>query len=80
MDISDIEGAKPFAKKMRTQSVAPIPRPDKMDYRDVTHIDFKTKRETNPLDPSYKVRDEDGKVVDYGAVSGSTSNCLPPAR
>lgn len=44
MDISDIEGAKPFAKKMRTQSVAPIPRPDKMDYRDVTHIDFRTKR------------------------------------
>lgn len=32
-----------------------------MDYRDVTHIDFKTKRHTNPLSPIYIIRDENDK-------------------
>jgi hypothetical protein len=75
MDISDIEGAKAVPKhKLRTQSVVPAAgRPNPMDYRDVTHVDFKTKREVNPLAPSYKHRDEDGKVCDIGAVFGSTS-------
>jgi hypothetical protein len=42
-----------------------------MDYRDVTHIDFKTKRHTNPLMPTYIVRDDDDNKIDIGKVLGS---------
>ena len=31
-----------------------------MDYRDVTHVDFKTKRTTDPLNPVYIHRNEEG--------------------
>ena len=56
MDISDIEGAAPVPKhKLRTSSEVPAAgkRPNQMDYRDVTHVDFKTKRSVNPLNPTY---------------------------
>lgn len=42
-----------------------------MDYRDVTHIDFKTKRCTNPLMPSYAHRDEEKNAIEIGEVFGS---------
>ncbi len=51
-----------------------------MDYRDVTHIDFKTKRHTNPLMPTYIVRDDSDKPCDIGKVMGSDPNVLPPPR
>lgn len=51
-----------------------------MNYRDVTHADFKTKRSVNPLQPEYTVRDEDGKVCEIGSVAGSKPNVLPPPR
>lgn len=51
-----------------------------MNYRDVTHADFKSTRTVNPLQPEYKVRDEDGKVTDIGEVAGSKPNVLPPPR
>ena len=51
-----------------------------MDYRDVTHIDFKTKRSTNPLNPVYLIRDEDKKVCEIGDVVGSKPQVLPRAR
>ena len=47
---------------------------------DVTHCDFKTTRTTNPLMPSYTIRDEDNKVTSIGEVKGSSPNVLPPAR
>jgi hypothetical protein len=34
-----------------------------MDYRDVTNVDFKTKRTTNPLNPVYVHREEDGTLA-----------------
>lgn len=75
MDISDIEGAAPVPKhKLRTHSEIPAAgRPNAMDYRDVTHVDFKTKRSVNPLQPTYLVKDEEGKAMEIGSVFGSTS-------
>ena len=63
MEISDIDGSKP---KNLTNSR----RSDysSMNYRDVTHADFKTKRSTNPLNPTYVVRDEDDKVISIGEI------------
>ena len=59
MKVTDIEG-----------TVATIRHPDRpernkeydpINYRDVTHADFKTKRSTNPLNPVYLVRTTDDK-------------------
>ena len=30
-----------------------------MDYNDVSRAEFKSKRETNPLDPRYDIRNEE---------------------
>ena len=51
-----------------------------MDYRDVTHVDFKTTRHTNPLQPTYVARDENDKTTEIGKVTGSEPCVLPPAR
>lgn len=51
-----------------------------MDYRDVTHIDFKTSRLVNPLEPSYVVRDDKNQKMEIGQVGGSKPNVLPPPR
>jgi hypothetical protein len=68
MNISDIEGARAVH---RHPERAPLeqrkgPHYDPMNYRDVTHCDFKTKRTTNPLNPSYTIRDEDNKLAEIG--------------
>lgn len=34
----------------------------------MTHADFKTKRSTNPLNPSYVVRDENNVVSSIGEI------------
>ncbi len=61
MNLNDIEGSKPRnLTKMRATSLSNI------DYRDVTHTDFKTKRHCDPLNPTYKVRDDNNKVVHIG--------------
>ena len=51
-----------------------------MDYRDVTNVHFKTKRQTNPLMPTYAARDEAGTLTTIGLVPGSQPNVLPPPR
>lgn len=51
-----------------------------MDYRDVTHTDFKTSRFTNPLQPTYVARDDKNQKVEIGEVGGSKPNVLPPPR
>lgn len=69
MNIQDIEGTK--------ARIRHAPRPgigtstqivDQMNYRDVTDADFKTKRTTNPLNPSYVVRDDNGTIIEIGEV------------
>lgn len=50
MQVEDIHGSKPRnLTKNRGTSLSNI------DYRDVTHTEFKTKRHCNPLNPTYKV-------------------------
>jgi len=40
-----------------------------MDYRDVTHDYFKSRRTTNPLQPTYNCRIEEGKdPVEIGKI------------
>jgi hypothetical protein len=52
-----------------------------MDYRDVTHDYFKSRRTTNPLQPTYNCRIEEGKdPVEIGKIEKNTPNCLPPIR
>lgn len=51
-----------------------------MDYKDVTHCDFKTKRSVNPLNPTYVHRNDDGSITEIGPVPGSIPYTLPPPR
>lgn len=81
MNITDIEGTK---ARQRHPS---RPNPEKtllqfnpMDYRDVTNVDFKTKRTVNPLMPTYTIRDEDKNLVQIGSIIGNVPCALPPAR
>lgn len=55
---------------------------DPINYRDVTHAEFKSKRSTNPLNPVYLCRTTDDKatVQAIGKVQGSQPCVLPPAR
>ena len=53
---------------------------DNINYRDVTHADFKSTRTTNPLMPTYLHKVEDNKVCEIGPVFGSTPNVMPVPR
>jgi hypothetical protein len=48
-----------------------------MHYRDVTHADFKTKRSTNPLNPTYVHQDEDKKVITIGEIERNKPKAGP---
>ena len=79
MKIGDIEGTcatiRHPDRPVKNQQYDPI------NYRDVTHAEFKTKRCTNPLQPTYMFRANDDKtLVEIGAVAGSTPCVLPPPR
>lgn len=39
---------------------------DKLNFRDVTHQDFKSRRSTNPLSPIYMHRFEGGILKELG--------------
>ena len=47
------------------------------DYTDVTKIERKSKRCSNPLDPTYTAVDEDGKAYSIGQVEGSKPARMP---
>ena len=63
MEISDIDGSKPWNLTNTWKS-----QYSNLNYRDVTHADFKTKRSTNPLNPSYLVWDDDNNVITIGEI------------
>ena len=72
MNISDIDGTKARARHAARPGRGSSPQVvDQMDYRDVTNVDFKSTRTTNPLNPGYVHRTEDGKLTDIGEVKGS---------
>ena len=78
LNISDIQGSKSrprinFRNNLNMNYSA-------LDYRDVTNADFKTTRTTNPLSPTYIVRDEKGEKTEIGRVPGSIPCVLPPER
>jgi hypothetical protein len=61
MDITDIDGAKPkygHEIKERKEGFGKSYNYNPMDYRDVTHTEFKSTRDVNPLMPTYIVRND----------------------
>ena len=72
MKVDDIHGSKP-----RSLTGTWATWFNNIDYRDVTHAHFKTKRHCDPLNPSYKVRDEDGQVIDIGQIDGNAPAAIP---
>lgn len=75
MNIGDIEGTK-----------ARVRHPEKnkdynnLDYRDTYNNDFRTTRTTNPLNPSYTIRNEAGDREEIGDIMGSKPNKMPERK
>ena len=83
MNIKDIDGAMPSFGHEIPERKEGFGKPysyDPMNYRDVTHTQFISGRHTNPLMPTYQVRDENKEVKTIGDVQGSHPNALPPKR
>lgn len=57
--IDDIEGTKAHQRHSPRKNSAGY---TSYDYTDVTKAHFHTKRVANPMNPSYTIRDEDGKL------------------
>ena len=70
MLVKDIEGTQ---ARPHTYTRAENKNYHCMDYRDVTNVDFKTTRTTNPLEPTYIIRDETNnmEICEIGRVAGS---------
>eukprot|EP00357_Protocruzia_adherens_P026984 CAMPEP_0115018228 /NCGR_PEP_ID=MMETSP0216-20121206/28657_1 /TAXON_ID=223996 /ORGANISM="Protocruzia adherens, Strain Boccale" /LENGTH=642 /DNA_ID=CAMNT_0002389335 /DNA_START=30 /DNA_END=1958 /DNA_ORIENTATION=- len=66
-DISDIDGAKCKPEEI-------FKRENFMNVKDIngTHDSFRTTRQVDPLNPTYKIAGEDGKLVEIGHVERST--------
>lgn len=76
MKIDDIEGTKARARVFNR------PRDSHyncMNYDDVTKNSSRFTRCTNPLMPTYTIRDEDGKLTEIGPIHGGSPSCLPAA-
>jgi hypothetical protein len=71
MDVKDIDGAK--AKKVYVRQTAY----DSFNYADITKTKFVSTRTVNPLLPTYSVRDDQGNVIEIGAVEGSSPKRHP---
>lgn len=80
LDIKDIDGTTAKQRHAARDGKFGTGNYSQMDYRDVTHIDFKTTRHVNPLQPTYTIRDENKQKVEIGSVFGSIPVVLPPAR
>ena len=72
LKVEDIDGAKSKGPYLRERT-----KYDGFNYDDVTKVQFKTSRTTNPLQPSYKTRDDLGNVIDIGVIEGSSPKKLP---
>lgn len=76
MKIDDIEGAKARARvfnRPRDQSFSTI------NYNDVSGKMGGSTRSTNPLNPTYTVRDEQNNTCEIGPVAGSYPAVQPDA-
>ena len=61
-DVKDSWPRKPYVRKSKYEF---------MNYRDVTHTEFKTKRSTNPLEPTYRMKFLDGSQIKFGPIEGN---------
>ena len=74
MKTDDIQGTKAQMRHRPRQNSGGFTT---YDYTDVTKIERKSKRCSNPLDPTYTAVDEDGKAYSIGAVDGSKPARMP---
>ena len=75
--LDDIEGAKAVPRHAPRERSGGY---NVYDYSDITKQQFVSTRVTNPLNPSYTIRDENGQLAEIGEVVGSKPNVLPPER
>ena len=75
--IDDIQGTKAHPRHQPRKNSAGY---TSYDYSDVTRPHFVTTRVVNPLNPTYTIRDEDGKLFEIGDILGNKPQTLPPKR
>ena len=76
--IDDIPGTKAHFRHQARQNSAGFTT---YDYRDVTKPHFTTTRiGGDPLNPTYTIKDEDGKPCQIGEIKGNKPQVLPPKR
>jgi hypothetical protein len=66
MSIKDIDGSK--AKRVYVRGT----QYDSFNYHDITKVKFVSSRSTNPLNPSYSVKNELGELMNIGEIQGSS--------
>ena len=74
MKIDDIAGTKANMRHKPRQNAGGYTG---YDYSDVTKMERKSKRCSNPLDPTYTVSGDDGKAWEIGNVDGSKPAKMP---
>jgi len=74
MKVDDIAGTKAQQRHKPRQNAGGFTT---YDYNDVTKIERKSKRCSNPLDPTYTHTGEDGKTFEIGSVDGSKPARMP---
>ena len=74
LKVDDIEGTRAQQRHKQRVNAGGFTT---YDYTDVTKMERKSKRCSNPLDPTYSVMDEDGKRMEIGGVEGSKPAKMP---
>ena len=74
MKIDDIGGTRAQQRHKPRQNAGGY---TSYDYNDITKQERKSKRCSNPLDPTYTVMDDDNKAIQIGGVDGSKPARLP---
>ncbi len=74
MKIDDIQGTRAQQRHRPRQNSAGFTT---YDYTDVTKMERKSKRCSNPLEPVYAVMDDNNNRVEIGAVEGSKPAKMP---
>ena len=73
-DNHGIEGSKPKKRYVRNTSY------NNIDYSDLTSSVFKTKRQTNPLDPIYEIKYKNGEKYVHGMIEKSKPQTFYPYK
>lgn len=71
MKTGDIDGSSPRPVYVRKTKY------DSHNYADITKAKFVSTRHTNPLEPSYVVRNKDDEVIQTQKIEGSAPKPLP---